>query len=212
MGENQMDENQMNQEKIKKAWQTMTLGQKIEYLWMYYKSWLFAAILLIGVACMGGTMYKNTHTDVLLDIAVVGGNNLKAEWLQESFAEYAGIEEKDGIIRVRANIPEENDEGTVDSKSALTTLMGAEAVDVLVCSESIYESYQKQDAFLSMQDVLGEDTGKYARTVEYAVVLEPGNILESEEMTNYEPVYVAVPVTSQNKEMAVRFLEYLSGQ
>lgn len=30
-----MDESQLNARRIKEAWQVMTLGQKIEYLWMY---------------------------------------------------------------------------------------------------------------------------------------------------------------------------------
>lgn len=205
-----MDENQLNQQKIKEAWKTMTPGKKIEYLWMYYKSWLFAAILLVGVICLGVTMYRGTHTKVLLDIVVVGGNNQKAEWLGESFAEYMDVKEEDGLLRVRSNIPVESDKGTVDSKTALTTLIGAEEVGVLVCTESMYENYQGQEAFYRIEEVLGEKAESYGEAaLEYGIVLKPDNILESEGMVGYDPVYVAVPVTSKNPEMAARFIEYL---
>ena len=84
-----MDESQLNARRIKEAWQVMTLGQKIEYLWMYYKSRLAGALLIVGAIYLGITMYKGTHTEVLINITVVGGNSQQVEWLEESFAEYS---------------------------------------------------------------------------------------------------------------------------
>ena len=96
-----MDESQLNARRIKEAWQVMTLGQKIEYLWMYYKSRLAGALLIAGAIYLGITMYKGTHTEVLINITVVGGNSQQVEWLEESFAEYAGISPEDGIIKIQ---------------------------------------------------------------------------------------------------------------
>lgn len=193
---------------IKEAWGTMTFGKKLEYLWMYYKSWLFAALILIGLICLGVTMYRGIHTKVLLNAVVIGGDSQKAQWLGDSFARFAGIEEKDGEVRVRANIPD--DKGGATSKTALTTLMGADAVDVLVCSESVFEEYAGQDGFLEMETLLDENGADYAGTLSaYGLLLEGGNILEQEAMTSYDKIYVAVPVNSQNPEMAAKFIEYL---
>ena len=77
------------------AWKTMTFGKKLEYLWMYQKAWFFGPILLAVIICIGVTMYKGMHTTVLLNAVVIGGDNLQAEQLTESFARYAGKEEKD---------------------------------------------------------------------------------------------------------------------
>lgn len=193
---------------IKETWAGMSFGKKLEYLWMYYKSWLFAALVLAGVICLGATMYKGMHTKVLLNAVVIGGDSQKAEWLTESFSQYAGIEEKDGEVRVRANIPD--DKGGTTSKTALTTLMGADAVDVLVCSESVFEEYADQDGFLDMEGLLGEKKADYGEAVsDYGVLLASGNILERESMTSYDKIYAAVPVNSQNPEMAAKFIEYL---
>lgn len=73
------------------------------------------------------------------------GDSQKAEELNKDFCKYAGIDEKDGIIRIQANIPE--DGGSLSSKTALTTLVGADAVDVLICREDVYQEYKKQDGF-----------------------------------------------------------------
>lgn len=193
---------------VRETWGTMTAGKKLEYLWMYYKSWLFAAVILIGLICLGVTMYKGIHTKVLLNAVVIGGDSQKAQWLEESFARYAGIGEKEGEVRVRANIPD--DKGGATSKTALTTLMGADAVDVLVCSESIFEEYADQDGFFEMKTLLDENGSEYSGTLStYGVLLDSGNILEQEAMTSYDKIYVAVPVNSQNQEMAAKFIEYL---
>lgn len=193
---------------IKETWESMTFGKRLEYLWMYYRAWLFAAIILAGLVCLGVTMYKGMHTKVLLNAVVIGGDSQKAEWLKDSFSQYAGIREKDGEVRVRANIPD--DKGGTTSKTALTTLMGADAVDVLVCSESVFLEYADQEGFMNMDELLGENGVAYGGTAsDYGVLLEAGNILEKEAMTSYDTIYVAVPVNSQNPEMAAKFIEYL---
>ena len=73
------------------------------------------------------------------------GDSQKAEELNKDFCKYAGIDEKDGIIRIQANIPE--DGGSLSSKTALTTLVGADAVDVLICREDVYQEYKKTGWF-----------------------------------------------------------------
>ena len=120
-------------------------AKKVEYLWMYYKIWLVILAVVIGVIYLGCTMYKGRHTTVLLNVAVTGGDSQKAEELNKDFCKYAGIDEKDGIIRIQANIPE--DGGSLSSKTALTTLVGADAVDVLICREDVYQEYEKTGWF-----------------------------------------------------------------
>jgi ABC-type molybdate transport system substrate-binding protein len=193
---------------VKAAWGTMTLGKKLEYLWMYYKGWLAGALCLVLAVSVGVTMYKGMHTTVLLNAVVIGGDDLKAEWLMESFAQYAEIGEKDGVVQIRTNIPD--DGGGMMSTTALTTLMGADAIDVLVCPADVYEDYDGHDGFFNMKEILGEKAEEYGDAVlENGVRLKAGNILEKEQMTAYEEIYVAIPVNSQNPETAVKFVEYL---
>ncbi|MCI9381030.1 MAG: hypothetical protein HFG88_08285 [Dorea sp.] len=200
--------NKKEEDIVKETWGSMTAGKKIEYLWMYYKGWLAGAVCVVLAVCLGVTMYKGRHTNVFLNVIVVGGDNLKAEWLAEEFSQYADIDGKEGIVRVRANIPD--DGGGMTSTTALTTLMGAGAVDVLICPERVYEEYGSQGGFQDMGEVLGERAGDYGEAVlDSGVCLKGGNILEQEEMVAYDKVYAALPVNGQNQETAARFIEYL---
>ena len=200
--------NKKEEDIVKETWGSMTAGKKIEYLWMYYKGWLAGAVCVVLAVCLGVTMYKGRHTNVFLNVIVVGGDNLKAEWLAEEFSQYADIDGKEGIVRVRANIPD--DGGGMTSTTALTTLMGAGAVDVLICPERVYEEYGSQGGFQDMGEVLGERAGDYGEAVlDSGVCLKGGNILEQEEMVAYDKGYAALPVNGQNQETAARFIEYL---
>ena len=168
---------------------SMPLGKKVEYLWMYYKIWLVVLAAIIGVIYLGCTMYKGRHTTVLLNVTITGGDSQKAEQLSKDFCKYAGIDEKDGIIRIQANIPE--DGGGLSSNTALTTLVGADAVDVLICGEGVYEDYKKQDGF------------------EQTIDFPEDNILKKEKIISYDNAHAAIMVNAQNQKMAEKFLEYL---
>ena len=62
----------------KKLFKAMTFGKKLEYLWMYYKAWFAGLLFLIAAVCLGITMYRGAHTTVLLNVAIVGGDNTRA--------------------------------------------------------------------------------------------------------------------------------------
>ena len=172
-----------------KSFKSMPTGKKIEYLWMYYKIWLAVFAAVIGVIYLGVTMYKGRHTTVLLNVAVTGGSPEQAEQLSKDFCQYAGIEKKDGIIRMQANIPE--DGGSMTSKTALTTLVGADAVDVLICGEDVYKEYDKQNGF--------------QKTIEFS----KENILKKKKIICYDDAHAAIMVNAKNQKMAEKFLEYL---
>lgn len=192
----------------KKLFEAMTFGKKMEYLWMYYKGWFAGFLILLAAVWAGITMFRNAHTTVLLNIAIVGGDNNQAVSFAEDFAEYAEISEKDGEIRVKANLPDESNKRSL--MTALTTLMGADALDVLICSEGIYNEYSEQEAFLSMEEVLGEAAGMYEENIlADAVCIGADSIPGRQEMVRYDKIYVAVSVNCQNIEMAEKFLYYL---
>ena len=109
--------------------------------------------------------------------------------IEQRFCKYAGIDEKDGIIRIQANIPE--DGGSLSSKTALTTLVGADAVDVLICREDVYQEYKKQDGFQETID-FPED-----------------NMLKKKKIISYDDAHAAIMVNAQNQKMAEKFISYL---
>ena len=198
----------MEEEIVKKKWKEMTFLQKAEYLWMYYKMWLFGAAAVIALIWLGVMMYKGAHTNVLLNVAVVGGDSQKAQQLAEDFAGYCGITDKDGVIRVKANVPEAD--GTTSQETVLTTLIGAEAVDVLICTGDVYEEYSSQEGFQSMKEVLKDESREAdERILDYGIRLSKDSLPGFINLVSYNEIYVAVPVTCQNQEMAGEFVKYL---
>lgn len=201
----------MEEEIIKKKWGSMTFWQKLEYIWMYYKVWLFVALALVGVIWLGITMYQGIHTKVLLNVVVVEGNSTKADKLAEEFTEYAGIHKKEGVVRMKTNVP--NEDGTTSSQTVLTTLFGAEAVDVLICTKEVYEEYCDQDGFSSMEEVLkDEERIENNSLTEDALLLSDDSILKGEGIVAYDEIYLTIPVNCQNKEMAKQFIKYILSQ
>ena len=192
----------------KKLFKALTFGKKIEYLWMYYKAWLVGFLFFGAAVCIGITMYQEAHKAVLLNVAIVGGDNTQAVRFAEGFAEYAGITSKDGEIRVKANLPDES--GGSSLRTALTTLMGADALDVLICSKGVYEEYSSQDAFLGMQDLLGENAENYGdKVLADAISMGKDSVPGRTEMVRYDEIYAAVSVNCRNQERAAEFLCYL---
>ncbi len=192
----------------KKLFEAMTFGKKIEYLWMYYKAWLAGFLFLAAAVWIGMTMYRGAHTVVLLNVAIVGGDNNQAVQFAEGFAKSAGITARDGEIRVKANLPDESSGSSL--RTALTTLMGADALDVLICSRNVYEEYSSQDAFLSMQNILGKQSEDYGdKVLADAICIGKDSVPGKTEMVRYDEIYVAVSVNCQNQERAADFLCYL---
>lgn len=192
----------------KRLFDAMTPGKKLEYLWMYYKAWLVGFLFLLAAVWLGITMYLGMNTKVLLNVAIVGGDNNQAVSLAEDFAVYAGITEKDGEIRVKANLPDESSGSSLTT--ALTTLMGADALDVLICSEGVYKEYSAQKGFLTAEEVLGERAASYGdRVLKDAVCLDADSAFGRREMVRYDKIYAAVSVNCQNPDTAAEFLCYL---
>lgn len=194
---------------MKEKWGTMSFKEKSEYLWTYYKSWLLVPVCLALAAALSITMYHGIHTKVLLNVVIIGGNQQSEEEFSESFCKYAGIQESDGTVRINTNIP---DDGSALMQTLITTLIGANAADVIICPEKIYEEYHSQDGFLRVEDVMAEAGIQWQQEEPEDALI----VLKTEEsplykngMISYNPAYAAMPVNCVNKTMAARFLQYL---
>ena len=190
---------------IKKMFEAMTLKKKLEYIWMYYKGVFAAALLIIFAVWLGVTMYKGRTAAVALNVVIAGGDTRTAEWIEKDFTDYGGLTGGDGAVHIKAGLPESGEDPV--TKTALTTLIGAEAVDVLICDKDIYREYHEQGGFLTMAEVLGEDADS-----EDALMLGKDNILAREGLIGYEAAYAAVPVNCRHKETAGAFLRYLQNR
>lgn len=184
------EKRQRELEKLK----SMTLGGKIEYIWMYYKIWFAVVAILVAAVYVGFTMYQGSKANVLVNVVIVGGDaqdTEKIEVLEQEIKQKLGAKGKYDTVRVQANIPE--DGGSTQSQTALTTLFGANAIDILICPQNIYEEYASQGGFAGDTLVL-DNEGKIKEIVQVL----------------YDEIHVAIPINAEHKEAAKTVMKYLS--
>nr|WP_294466036.1 hypothetical protein [uncultured Sellimonas sp.] len=186
----------------------MTLKEKIEYLWMYYKIYLLIPVILIVLICVGVQMYHGMTEKVLLNLMILDGNGtLDRTDLEEDITDALGSGKKNEVVKINANLSASSED--YNSNIALTTLVGAEAVDVMICPEETYRQYADQGGFMNLEDLIPEEELAGKTSEKDALILEKCSYLEQKIGVSYEPVYVCIMENAQNKENAAAFLEML---
>ncbi len=164
----------------------MTGREKLEYFWMYYKTWLAVPIIIIVLIYLGVTMYEGMNEKVLLNLVLVDSISDGYEDLEETARDYLGIEKRNQTVRINANITS----GGYQGEAAFRTLIGTESVDVVLCPESFYQE--------NGQDVL-----------EVASTVEDSQWMKEEAGIEYEPVYVCIARNTPNREHAEAFVRFI---
>ncbi|MGE9963259.1 hypothetical protein ACQRAW_00130 [Fusicatenibacter saccharivorans] len=183
------EKRQMEIEKLK----SMNFMEKLDYIWTYYKLWFAGALAVVALIYLGFTMYQGMQKNEVVSVAILGANMDadQIETLRDDVKDWMGAEGKNDVVTINANLSADNEES--NSKIALTTLIGAQSVDVLICTQEIYEDYAEQDGFISGSLI-------FANT---------GFIKEMFGL-NYDEVYVAILVNAPHSDGAERFVEYLT--
>lgn len=195
---------------MKEKMKGMTLLQKIDYLWTYYKIWLLIPIgigVVIYIAC---SAYRASQENELVSTIVVGSVSQDTEEIEEEIKTYMGKTEKRDIVRMHMNIPA--DQLAQTSQVALTTLIGAESVDVIVCPQDVYEHFSSQDGFVDMNQVIGE--AKEQEGIELtnkgdALKVTDSKFLQEKLGTPYKEVYIGVFINAPHEKGAAQFVQYV---
>lgn len=184
----------------------MSLKEKIEYLWMYYKIWLAVPAAVIVAVYTGVQMYHGMNEEIMLNVTIINGKNMERTAFGEEIRKLLGAEKKNETVQLNANLTAAGD---YNSKIGLSTLIGAEAVDVLVCPEELYEEYAEIGGFVNLEELLPEEIQDGGKVHGDAVILENSEYLEENVGTLYDTVYVCVVNNAKHKENAARFLQML---
>lgn len=188
----------------------MTRKEKIEYLWMYYKSYLLIPVIIVVLAAIGIQMYHGMTEKVLLNLTILGGENVDRTDLDKDITRLLGTGKKNETVKINANLSGSSED--YNSNIALSTLVGAEAVDVMICPEEIYEQYDDQNGFENLEKILSEDALGSGKVHGNAVILDTGKYMSEKVGVSYEPVYVCIMSNTQNEKRAVKFVEMLIEQ
>lgn len=186
----------------------MTLGQKAEYLWTYYK-WVLAAaaafIFLIGLAV---SIYSGIRTEQLLSVAVLDADAVEEdrEKLEQDLLELLRTRDRYQSVMVDTSVQSGGDYAAAAKRVAT---IGSGEMDLLICSKEVYGSLEEQEVFRSWPSVLGEEYKTYEPYMENGRLnLAKSSRWQSYHLTSYEPVYAGVYAGSENEKNILRFLEY----
>lgn len=187
----------------------MSLGEKAGYLWTYYKIWLLVPVILIFVIWQGMQIYHNMQEVELLSVGVVD-TNLNTEEGQETFEsdllKLLGTGGENEIIALDTGLSSGDDSASAMKRA---TVLGAGTLDLMICGEELYDSYDAQGAFADWEEILGEDYGKYeSYFVDGRLDLSRSAKWDSYGLVIYEPVYAGALVSSENTEALRQFAEY----
>ena len=138
----------------------MTLIQKIDYLWTYYKIWLLVPVVIGCVVYVGCSIYRAQNENVLVNTVIVGSTLQTTDKVEQEIKDYMKKDKKNDVVTLQTNIPDDN-MGQA-STVALSTMVGAETVDVIICPKNVYDHFSGQQAgAIPMKEILGGNIEKY---------------------------------------------------
>ena len=193
---------------------SMTLGQKIGYLWEYYKIWLLILAVVIMFISMFVTMYQNSQKINLMGLAVANSTTLSdTSGVTEDLIEMLGTGDEHETVTVDTSYYFNEDIANTDPNIIMkfSTMVAAQSMDVLISSEHVMDYYKDQEMFLMPSEYLSEEqiAALGDRVSEYGVRIDGSSLLEKWDLVAYEPVYFTVIANSPNVENAVKLLEKL---
>lgn len=193
---------------------SMTLGQKIGYLWEYYKIWLLILAVVIMFISMFVTMYQNSQKINLMGLAVANSTTLSdTSGVTEDLIEMLGTGDEHETVTVDTSYYFNEDIANTDPNIIMkfSTMVAAQSIDVLISSEHVMDYYKDQEMFLMPSEYLSEEqiAALGDRVSEYGVRIDGSSLLEKWDLVAYEPVYFTVIANSPNVENTVKLLEKL---
>ena len=215
MAEKRYESDLTGKEKRHLEWEKikgMTWKQRIGHNWTYYKihmAVLIGVLLVIGVI---GQIIYNSRFETVFQAAILNGGTGDAESMTEDFKEYLGDGDKYHEIVLDSSMYFVGDESAdMTSVMKLTTLIGAQELDAIVCEQSQYDKYVDLDAFVPMNELLtDEQMQEYGDDVlEYAIRVDGSEKLKEFGLDVNQPAYLAVFVNAEHQDNAKEFIRYL---
>lgn len=211
---------QTEKEKLKE----MTFGEKLTYLWEYYK---IHAALIIGVIALIGYIIYEVLTPDINDVlyAAIIDSTIDPTVLEEyatGLGEYLNIDPERETINLNASYYfTSGSEYTASMQQVLTTHMYAGEVDVIIAPESQFKNYAYYDNFCNLSEELPTDI--YSTLTDYFYITstesDPTNksygiyLTDSDLFKDLtyqsEPYILGILPNCPHEENTIEFIKYL---
>lgn len=195
-----------------KKLKSMTFGQKLGYLWEYYKIWLVILAAVIMIISIFVTMYRNSQKINLISIGIANSSiTSDSTEVVDELIEMLGTGDKHETATVDTSYYFNDDVTSTDPNIIMkfSTMVAAQSMDVLICSENVMEYYSEQEMFLKPSEYLSSEqiAEMGDRVSEYGVRIDGSELLDEWGLVLYEPVYFTVIANASNVDNAVTLLE-----
>lgn len=190
----------------------MTWKERIRHIWTYYKLHMAALIGILLVITIIGQMIYNSRFDTIFQAAILNGGMGDAQSMAEDFKAYLGDENKYHEIVLDSSMYVTGEESAdMTSVMKLTTLIGAQELDAMICEQSQYDKYVELDGLVPMDQLLTQkQIQEYGDDVlEYAVRVDGSEKLKEFGLDVNQPAYLVVFVNSKHQDNAKEFIMYL---
>ncbi|MCI5649416.1 MAG: hypothetical protein ACI4EG_01460 [Fusicatenibacter sp.] len=193
----------------------MGLKEKLEYIWTYYKPLIFGVIGVIAGIFIILDIRENAKYYDILSVGVSNSSVLveSVEPVEEQLKEILGTGDKYETVSIDTGYSFGYDMQNVDYNTLMkfNAVVAAKSLDVLICGEEVHESFEGQEFFMDLTEVLDEETCEKYGIKPGDTKLEITDLPRYREMelTLYEPVYLAVLINTENVEHVRDFITYL---
>lgn len=198
----------------KEKLKTMSLTGKLEYIWMYYKVWIFGILAACLVLYEGINIYQHSKIKTVLTVSIVNTALSDSEPLGDEIQEVLGCtDDKYKTVNVYTSLTTEADEVTLgtNAQMLLTTQVASGTLDVLIMPEKMYDSLNADESeFMDLKELLGEETySKFGDQSDSTCIKLNDQEMLDKFGVSYEPVCISVLINSLNTEEAAAWIASL---
>lgn len=207
----------------------LSLKQKLEHIWIYYKWKIILPILsIVAAVSIGISVYENSKDSLLYAVFLNSGfNDETSDAFMDDFIDYAELDMKRSKVTLDASMYIHRTDGTSDTSSVssgqkLLAMFTSIEMDVIIGDQANFEYYAKQGSFVALDEIFPEEFLQ-EHTDRLVVTEDPDEkevclgirITDSRKLKDIgayqdeEPIILAVPVTHMEDENIVKFVNFL---
>ncbi len=192
------------------AFKNMTINQKIEYIFDYYKFHIGAVLLVLAIIIyiLHGII---THKDSAINITV---SNLYLDsetetLITDSFLKSQNIDTNKNKAEIYSiAVTKEDNAGseyTYASHMKLMTMINAEQIDVILMDKDSYDLFSSEGYLSDMKDCVSDDALFTDGKTDCIILPDSKYFNES----GSDELYIGVAVNTPHKELSTEFIKYL---
>lgn len=152
-------------QKEKKKLSRLSFGEKLQYIFDYYKFWILGVVVLVGLVwSVGTTILHNKPTGFYAMLLNAGGQDLSGQADEDAgaaFAEAAGLDDEKQKIIVDTSAtfnPNDQSQFSMAQNAKIGALYQSHEIDVMVADPGVFTYYALNGSFVDLRDVLDAET------------------------------------------------------